>query len=69
MDLAVGHIVSTGTPGPIKLYKNYCQETGKKFYDWSGGQLKDVISTALRRGEFEKEEAVRYLGMLKAPVS
>lgn len=28
MDLAVGHIVNTGTPGPIKLYKNYCQETG-----------------------------------------
>ena len=28
MDLAVGHIVSTSAPGPIKLYKNYCRESG-----------------------------------------
>jgi hypothetical protein len=28
MDLAVGHIVSTSVPGPIKLYKNYCRESG-----------------------------------------
>jgi hypothetical protein len=37
LDLVVGHIVSTGIPGPIKLYKNYCRESG-------GVNLLDTIS-------------------------
>jgi hypothetical protein len=50
----------------LAVLLDYCEETGKKFQDRSKGQLKSAMGAAVRQGDFGKEQAARYLGMLKA---
>lgn len=53
----------------LAVLLDYCESTGKKFQDRSKGQLKDAISTAVLHGDIGKEQAARYLSVMKSASS